>query len=43
MKIGTKAQNTYDRVKSELDCRGAIPIGNKHQESPWEVVPTTKA
>ena len=43
MKLGAKSQSSYERIKKELKSRGAIPIGNKHQQSPWEVIATTKA
>ena len=42
MKYGSKISNTYDRIKSELEARSAIPIGNKNAETAWEIVPTTK-
>ena len=42
MKYGAKITNTYDRIRSELEARSAIPPGNKHAETAWEIVPTTK-
>ena len=35
MKYGAKITNTYDRIRSELEARSAIPPGNKHAETAW--------
>ena len=31
MKFGAKSQSSYERIKKDLQRRGAIPLGNKHQ------------